>query len=272
MNISEAAKQAAEKLVPREAAMIATQRAQQIIQSAIDTELASRDALIAAKDEALTGMVPGKRNSALQDIGQLAGTVMREAERPENPHTPRNDWFSALTHYAKIIEEEHLPNLRAALSPDTAARFVPVEEVERARQVRDAVILKHLEFGDNFQIGGRFYDIADLRLGADTVVEGGKWLIAQYDALTAERDELARKLAEAEKVVEGANVSLSRAILTRQELQARLASAEKDSARLRDAIEEYGEHQGVCPRKYSIEAQPCTCGLDDLLTIDAATK
>lgn len=35
--------------------------------------------------------------------------------------------------------------------------------------------------------------------------------------------------------------------------------------RLREAVCEYGEHQGVCPRKYNIPNKPCTCGLDALL-------
>ena len=41
--------------------------------------------------------------------------------------------------------------------------------------------------------------------------------------------------------------------------------AERDA--LRVALDEYGEHQGVCPKKYHgrKDSRPCTCGLDAAL-------
>jgi hypothetical protein len=47
----------------------------------------------------------------------------------------------------------------------------------------------------------------------------------------------------------------------------RLAAAQHAVALLRAALDEYGEHQGVCPKKYHgmKDARPCTCGLDEAL-------
>ena len=44
-----------------------------------------------------------------------------------------------------------------------------------------------------------------------------------------------------------------------------------DVVRLREALDEYGEHQGVCPKKYHSmkDSRPCTCGLDEALTTPA---
>ena len=45
--------------------------------------------------------------------------------------------------------------------------------------------------------------------------------------------------------------------------------AERDA--LRAALDEYGEHQGVCPKKYHgmKDSRPCTCGLDAALATSA---
>ena len=49
-----------------------------------------------------------------------------------------------------------------------------------------------------------------------------------------------------------------------------LAAAQQTVARLRAALEKYGEHQGVCPKKYhGRDSRPCTCGLDEALATPA---
>jgi hypothetical protein len=49
--------------------------------------------------------------------------------------------------------------------------------------VLNAVIREHNEFGALFQPGGRFHRAADLPLGRSAVMEGGRWLVKQYDDL-----------------------------------------------------------------------------------------
>lgn len=62
---------------------------------------------------------------------------------------------------------------------------------ERDRQethirVLNSVLAEHGEFGGWFQPGGKYHKVADLRLGASAVVEGGKWLDERLTALTEE--------------------------------------------------------------------------------------
>ena len=47
------------------------------------------------------------------------------------------------------------------------------------------------------------------------------------------------------------------------------ARAERDA--LRAALDEYGEHQGACPKKYHgrKDSRPCTCRLDEALATPA---
>ena len=51
----------------------------------------------------------------------------------------------------------------------------------------------------------------------------------------------------------------------------RLTGAQQTVARLRAALDEYGEHQGVCPKKYHgmKDSRPCTCGLAEALATPA---
>ena len=52
--------------------------------------------------------------AAVNDIAQLAGMVMRAAER-DTEFVHKNDWFRALTVYAKDVEQIHVPVLRNML-------------------------------------------------------------------------------------------------------------------------------------------------------------
>lgn len=65
--------------------------------------------------------------------------------------------------------------------------------------------------------------------------------------------------------------SSRRVSLTDERDDAELTTAQQTIARLRSALCEYGEHQGVCPKKYHgmKDARPCTCGLDAALTTSA---
>ena len=74
------------------------------------------------------------------------------------------------------------------------------------------------------------------------------------DALIAAVDDLERLTAENERLATG-NHSME------QEIPQLRHAVE----RLRAALDEYGEHQGDCPKKYHgmKDARPCTCGLDE---------
>lgn len=81
------------------------------------------EAEVAKLRDAIVGVVPGAHNSALQDMGQIAGMFMREVEtEKEFPATPRNDWFNVGLHYAREIEQRHLPTLKAALAQKGGAK------------------------------------------------------------------------------------------------------------------------------------------------------
>ena len=73
------------------------------------------------------------------------------------------------------------------------------------------------------------------------------------DALIAAVNDIERLTAENERLATG-NHSMEKEI-------PQLWHA---VALLRAALDEYGEHQGVCPKKYHgmKDARPCTCGLD----------
>lgn len=87
-------------------------------------------------------------------------------------------------------------------------------------------------------------------------------LVCQRNAARAERDEARNALT--------GNL-WSEWETARAATLGRLTGAQQTVARLRAALDEYGEHQGVCPKKYHgmKDSRPCTCGLDAALATSA---
>jgi hypothetical protein len=71
--------------------------------------------------EALTGVVLGKHNPALQDIEQLTGGFVRSYV-PEAIAT--SDWFKSAMHYVEEIEKHHLPTIKQALSAPSDEQLI----------------------------------------------------------------------------------------------------------------------------------------------------
>ena len=88
------------------------------------------------------------------------------------------------------------------------------------------------------------------RLMQDELVERCRKLRADNELLTAENERLATGNHSMEKEIPQLRHSVER---------------------LTAALDEYGEHQGVCPKKYHgmKDSRPCTCGLNEALATPA---
>lgn len=82
--------------------------------------------------------------------------------------------------------------------------------------------------------------------------------IAKYGVTVAENP-----LSEVEWLQHLSEELTDAAIYAKRTIQ---AAKQKDAeiARLREALAEYGDHVGVCPKKYGID-KPCQCGFEAAL-------
>lgn len=80
-----------------------------------------------------------------------------------------------------------------------------VSELEATLAATNWELNAHLDFGNLFQPGGRFYrhfvDARPTALGKSAVVEGGKWLVDEYDKAQLAIADLRRKLDANESVI-----------------------------------------------------------------------
>lgn len=136
-----------------------------------------------------------------------------------------------------------VPDVHALLS-DVAALTAQLAEAQRGIEARDAVLREHAEFGNLFQPGGRFCADAKLLLGRSAVVEGGRWLVAAYDAAKRERDEAMRVLAPnvPESGLVDACRQIKQAAISEADnssvCEAKITAAQAENTALREALAE----------------------------------
>lgn len=127
------------------------------------------------------------------------------------PHDPWKDvGIELLTLEDSRVIERLLAVINAARAADAERHQAEIDANDKHIFVAEHIITQHGEFGGLFQPGGRFHRVANLMLGGSAVVDGGKWLVEQYDAqaqeiatLRATVDQQQARIAELESALKG---------------------------------------------------------------------